>query len=91
MLRIDSTLRTGSSVVYTMTGCLTADQMPQLEALVRNARGAGQEVTLDLGGVWLVAREVVAFFSSGAGREIQLLRPPAYLREWLKHEQREAE
>jgi hypothetical protein len=91
MLRIDSTLRTGSSVVFSMTGCLTADQLPQVEALVRSAAGAGQEVTLDLGGVSLVAREAVEFFSSGEGRGVHLLHPPAYLREWLKHEKREAE
>ena len=91
MLRIDSTLRTSSSVVFSMTGCLTADQLPQIETLVRSALGAGQEVTLDLGGVWLVAREAVAFFSSGEGRAVHLLHPPAYLREWLKHEQREVQ
>jgi len=89
MLRIDPKLQTSSQVVYSVTGSLTADHLPEVEALVGEAVRLGQEITFDLEGVWLVAREAVSFFSAGAGQRVHLLHAPAYLRQWLKCEGRE--
>jgi hypothetical protein len=56
--------------------------------LVRRAARDRRRLAFDLSQVRLVDREALAFFVSSEGRGVRLTGCPAYLREWLKSENR---
>ena len=89
MLKIEKTSETDTSVTFFLSGRISADHVPELNRLLRKARGAGQGVTLDLEGVGLVDRKAVEFFTKGEGARSKLLHCPVYVREWLRCEGRE--
>jgi len=88
MLKIEKTSETASSVTFFLSGRISADHIAELNKLLRNARGAGQAVTLDLEGVGLVDRKAVEFFTKGEGAKSKLLHCPVYVTEWLRCEGR---
>ena len=90
MLKIEKTSETATSVTFFLSGRISADHVPELNKLIRNARGAGQGVVLDLEGVGLVDRKAVEFFSKGEGAKSKLLHCPVYIQEWLRGEGRKA-
>ena len=84
MLRIDTQSETPDAVIYAVAGRLEREDLPELVALIDAARAAGRRVTFDLAEVGLVSREVVEFFARGAGRHIDIVRCPDYVREWVR-------
>ena len=88
MLKIEKTSETASRVTFFLSGRISADHVPELNRLIRDARNAGQSVVLDLEGVGLVDRKAVEFFTKGEGAKSKLLHCPVYVREWLRCEGR---
>ena len=88
MLKIEKTSETAAAVTLFLSGRISADHVPELNKLLREAREAGQTVTLDLEGVGLVDRKAVEFFTKGEGARSRLLHCPVYVREWLRCEGR---
>jgi ABC-type transporter Mla MlaB component len=88
MLQITEQRGPADRVVYRLAGEITADQIPRLEALVREALLAGQELTLDVSGVWRVDRPttgLVARFCSNPGLGVRLEGADEGLLAWLRN------
>jgi hypothetical protein len=86
MLRIEKSSETKSGVRYDLTGKIAAEHLDELRRLLADAARTGRKITFDLEGVGVVEREVVRFFSSGAGAAVQLRHCPTYMREWIRCE-----
>jgi hypothetical protein len=83
------------SVVFLLTGRIQADQVPDLEALVKS-ESSDRDIVLDLGHVKLVDRDAVQFLADREAAGIELRNCAAYIREWITQEknamkQKEAE
>jgi anti-anti-sigma regulatory factor len=83
-LRIQRSLEP-KSIIFTLTGRIQADQVPDLEALL-SSESSDREIVLDLGHVRLVDRTSVQFLISreSAGTELRNCSP--YIREWIAQE-----
>ena len=90
MLKIEKTAETARRVTFFLSGRISDDQVRELEKIVREARGAGREVTLDLEGVGIVDRSAVRFFLEGEGSRVKLLHTPVYVSEWIRTERKVA-
>jgi len=86
MLKIELTSQSPTGVVYRLTGHVDHARLPELKALLGEARRGGRKLVFDLEGVDAVDRDVVRFFVRGAGREAHLLHCPAYVKEWCRAE-----
>jgi len=87
MLQITEQRGSANRVVYRLAGEITADQIPRLEALVREALVSGHELTLDVSGVWRVDRpmtELVARICSSPGLGVHLVGADQGLLAWLQ-------
>src|SRR5688572_14861141 len=87
MLLITEQPGSANRVVYRLAGEITADQIPRLEALVREALGSGHELTLDVSGVWRVDRPMtglVARICSSPGLGLRLVGADQGLLAWLQ-------
>jgi anti-anti-sigma regulatory factor len=81
MLRIQRSAN--GQVVFSLTGRIDADDVVELERLLRLEAGS-QEVVFDLREVTLVDRDGVDFLARcEAGQKIKLENCPAYVREWI--------
>lgn len=92
VLEIIRTSTTHQRVAYTLSGELTFDQIPRIEALVNAARRRGQVVTLDLERVWRVDRAAAVLIARHARRPDAGVRVGALssgLHEWLEAAVRE--
>src|SRR6202022_3303879 len=69
------------SVVFILTGRIQADQVPDLEALLKS-ESSDRDIVLDLRTVKLVDREAVQFLASREAAGAELRNCPAYIREW---------
>ena len=69
----------------TLTGRIQADQLPDLEALMKSESSDGH-IVLDLRDVRLVDREVVLFLASHEAAGTELRNCSAYIREWITQE-----
>ena len=88
MLKIEKTAETARRVTFFLSGRVSDEQVRELERIVREARGAGREVTLDLEGVGIVDRGAVKFFLEGEGALVKLLHTPVYVSEWIRTERK---
>ncbi len=88
MLKIETANETETSLTIALAGTVEGDYIPELEELVRRAAREGRRVAFDLSKVRMVDRQAVAFFASGAGRQVSLTGCPTYLRRWLDSENR---
>ena len=87
MLQITEQRRSANGVVYRLAGEITADQIARLEALVRAALDSGDELTLDVSGVWRVDRAIagpIARFCSGPESGLRLEGVDQGLLAWLR-------
>ena len=84
MLKIERAAHTATAATYALAGKISATHLPSLRKVLRDERAAGRRVTLDLEGVGVVDRSVVAFFRSAQKAGIRLHHCPSALREWLK-------
>ena len=89
MLKIESTRETETSLTVALIGNLEAEHLPELEELARLAAREGRRLSLDLTQVRMVAREAVAYFATGGGRQARLAGCPTWLRKWLDAENRQ--
>jgi anti-anti-sigma regulatory factor len=83
-LRIQRSDR-NSSVVFSLCGRIQAEQLPELEALLKSA-GAEHKVVFDLQQVKLVDRDVVRFLAQIEHTSASLSNCPAFIRQWISHE-----
>jgi anti-anti-sigma regulatory factor len=73
------------SVVFILTGRIQADQVPDLEALLKS-ESPDRDVVLDLRHVKLVDRDAVQFLASREAAGTELRNCSAYIREWMTQE-----
>jgi len=85
MLKIERTAN--GEVVFTLTGRMGADNVNELENLIK-AEASCRRVVLDLKDLRLVDQEVVSFLRRCEADSIQLENCPAYIREWITGERR---
>lgn len=80
MLKITRTAN--GTVIFSLSGRMDAENIGQLEALLRKEASDGRTV-FDLKDLTLVDQEVVRFLGHCEADGIQLRNCPAYIREWI--------
>jgi hypothetical protein len=83
-LRIQKSVE-GELVIFTFTGRIQADQLPELLTLLRSEFSA-HRVILDLEQVRLVDRDAVLFLALCEALGATLRNGPTYIREWINQE-----
>ena len=73
------------SVVFILTGRIQADQVQDVEALLKS-ESSDRDVILDLRHVKLVDRDAVLFLASREASGTELRNCSAYIREWIRQE-----
>ena len=74
-----------AEVVFTLSGRIQSDQLPELEALL-NSVYANHKVVLDLQQVKLVDRDAVRFLAQIEQTSASLRNCSAFIRQWISHE-----
>ena len=72
-------------IVFTLSGRIQAEQVPELEALLESET-PDHDVALDLKEVRLVDRDVVRFLAHLETQGMELKNCSAYMREWILRE-----
>lgn len=85
MLRIERSA--DAEVRFTITGRVEALHVAELQRLIDAEQAADLPIVLDLEDVKLVDREAVSFLVRCEATGIRLDHCPAYVREWIGHEQ----
>jgi len=70
-------------VVFTLTGRIQAEQVPELKVLLKSSDG---DIVLDLRDVRLVDRDAVRFLAQQEAGGATLRNCSAYIREWISQE-----
>ena len=83
-LRIQRSLER-RSLVFILTGRIQADQVPDLEALLKS-ESSDRDIVLDLGHVKLVDRGAVQFLAGREAAGTELRNCSAFIREWITQE-----
>jgi hypothetical protein len=73
------------AVVFILTGRIQADQVPDLEALLKS-ESSDRDIVLDLRQVKLVDRDAVQFLAGREAAGTELRNCSAYIREWIRQE-----
>jgi hypothetical protein len=73
----------GSGTTLRLIGRIEADDIPELEKAIDNARGTE---TIDLDDVTLAGGDAVRFLGACEERGVELLHCPPYIREWIVRE-----
>jgi anti-anti-sigma regulatory factor len=73
------------SVVFTLTGRIQAERVPELQALV-GAESSDLDIVLDLSHVKLVDRDAVRFLAKSENAGTELRNCSAYIRKWITQE-----
>jgi hypothetical protein len=73
------------SVVFILTGRIQADQLQDLEALLKS-ESSDRDIVLDLRHVKLVDRDAVQFLACREATGTALRNCSAYVREWIAQE-----
>jgi anti-anti-sigma regulatory factor len=73
------------SVVFTLTGRIQAEQVPELEDLL-GSESSDHDTILDLRHVKLVDRDAVQFLARSENAGTELRNCSAYIREWITQE-----
>jgi ABC-type transporter Mla MlaB component len=74
-------------VIFTLSGRIQVDMIPELKELLRSAQ-PNQGVVLDLKEVHLVDRDVVRFLAQIEKGGAMLMHCSAFIREWISQERR---
>jgi anti-anti-sigma regulatory factor len=74
-------------VVFTLCGRMVAENVPELETLIRS-EAKGRDIVLDLKDLTLVNRDAVSFLERCESDSIKLKNCPAYIREWITRQRR---
>lgn len=83
-LRIQKTDERGR-MVFRLSGRLQAEQIPELQALLRPG-ASDQPVVLDLREVKLVDRDAVRFLAQTEAEGTRLINCPGFIRTWISQE-----
>jgi anti-anti-sigma regulatory factor len=75
-------------VIFTLTGRIQAEQVSELETLVRSEL-PGHNLVLDLKEVKLVDRDAVRFLTQIEAQGTRLRNCSAFIREWISRERNE--
>jgi hypothetical protein len=86
MLKIQRSPK-GQEVVFVLSGRMDAENLGQLETLLRKEVSNSRTV-LDLKDLTLVDQDVVSFLRGCEADGIQLRNCPAYIRAWINGEKR---
>ncbi|MBV8708488.1 MAG: hypothetical protein JO028_14960 [Acidobacteriaceae bacterium] len=73
----------GESITFLLNGRFSEDALPELEQSIAEARGARQNIVIDLSEVTLMDRRTVQYFSEQAVDDIKLINCPVYLLRWI--------
>jgi anti-anti-sigma regulatory factor len=73
------------SVVFTLTGRIQAEQVPELQDLV-GSESSDLDIVFDLCHVKLVDRDAVQFLAKSENAGTELRNCSAYIREWITQE-----
>jgi anti-anti-sigma regulatory factor len=73
------------SVIFTLTGRIQADRVPDLQALMHSEH-SDLDIVLDLKYIKLVDRDAVQFLASREAAGTELRNCSAYIREWITQE-----
>jgi len=84
-LKIDRVVD-GGSVVFSLSGRIRVDHLPELQRLF-DLEGQDRAVVLDMKYVKLVDRDAVTFLARCQLNGATLQNCPAYVREWIKKEE----
>ena len=76
-------------VVFTLSGRMDAENVAELETLFAS-EPKGRRIVLDLKDLTLVDREAVRFLKSCETDSTQIKNCPAYIREWIRRQRRDA-
>ncbi len=71
------------AVTLLLNGNFSEEALDDLEEFISEARVSQQKVYIDLSEVTLVDRKTVQYFSKQAGRNVELVNCPIYLRHWI--------
>jgi anti-anti-sigma regulatory factor len=80
MLRVQRSAN--GQVVFTLSGRMDAENIADLETLIR-LEAKGRQIVLDLKDLTLVNRDAVSFLERCEADSITLRNCPAYIREWI--------
>lgn len=78
-----------TSVVFTLTGRIQAEQLPELQELLSSQPAA--KLVLDLKEVKLVDRDAVRFLANSEVEGAKLRNCSAFIRAWISQERNEME
>lgn len=84
MLRIERSAN-GVTVTFSLSGRISAEDIPELAALFKSETNA-DPIVLDLKDITLVDRDAVKFLARCEADSILLKNCPAYIREWIRRE-----
>ncbi len=76
---------TNGQVVFTLSGRMDADNLPELKELIES-EARGRCIVLELNDLTLVDRDAVRFLERCEAHRIKLENCPAYIREWIARE-----
>lgn len=83
MLMIECLGEGASCIRYRLTGEISRDDIPEIDALTCAAANRAREIRFDLSRVTLLSREAIRFFATGRGAQIRLEHCPVYARRWI--------
>ena len=83
-LRIQRSVDRGR-VVFTLTGRIQAEQVPELFALI-GSESSADGIVLDLEQVKLVDRDAILFLAQSEARGAELRNCSAFIRKWIDQE-----
>jgi ABC-type transporter Mla MlaB component len=89
MLKIEAINETVTARTVALIGTIGREYISELESVVQRAARDRRRLSFDLSQVRLVDRDALAFFVSCEERHVRLAGCPAFLRRWLKSENRE--
>ncbi len=87
MLRIQRSAN--GEVVFTLSGEMDEEPIAELGTLI-SSDASGRRIILDLKDLTLVNENAITFLERCEANSITLKNCPAYIREWIKRQRREA-
>jgi hypothetical protein len=87
MLRIQRSAN--GEVVFTLSGEMDEEPIAELETLI-SSDASGRRIILDLKDLTLVNENAITFLERCETNSITLKNCPAYIREWITRQRREA-
>lgn len=87
MLRIRRS--SNGEAVFTLSGSMDTGSIAELETLFESEAN-GRRIVLDLKDLILVDQDAVSFLERCEAENITLKNCPAYIREWIRRQRREA-